>query len=263
MATVKDIAEYFDTKIPNSMKMDFDNVGFLVCDGSREVHKALVVLDITDEVIEEAVAYGADLILAHHPLMFSMKNASTDDPIGRKLVRILGHGMSAICLHTNLDAVDGGVNDALMEVLGISHEGIIEPFGTTNDGKPYGMGRYGTVAECSLDSFLRHCKDTLCCNGLRYIDSGKPVRRVAVCGGSGSSMLNDVAALGCDTFVTSDVKHNGFLDARELGLNLIDAGHYSTENVVVPVLERMLNERYPEISTQISRCHKQPEQYFV
>lgn len=263
MATVKEISEYFESIVPCSMKMDFDNVGFLVGDGSREVQKALVVLDITDEVIEEAVDYGADLILAHHPLMFSLKNASTEDPIGRKLVRMLGAGISAICLHTNLDAVAGGVNDALMEVLRITNVGVIEPFGTTKDGSIYGMGRYGTVAECTLSAFLKHCKESLGCNGLRYIDAGKPVHRVAVCGGSSSSMLNDVAVLGCDTFVTSDVKHNGFLDARELGLNLIDAGHYSTENVVVPVLERMMNEKYPEIETKISRCHTQPEQYYI
>ena len=263
MATVKEISEYFESIVPCSMKMDFDNVGFLVGDGSREVHKVLVALDITDEVIEEAVSFGADLILAHHPLMFSTKNASTDDPIGRKLVRILGAGMSAICLHTNLDAVDGGVNDALMAALGITHEGIIEPFGTDKNGNAYGMGRYGTVSECALEAFLKHCKNALGCNGLRYVDGGKPVHRVAVCGGSGSSMLNDVAALGCDTFVTGDVKHNGFLDAREMSINLIDAGHFSTENVVVPVLEKMVNDRYPEITTRISCCHKQPEQYYV
>ena len=263
MATVKEIAAYFDSVVPNSMKMDFDNVGLLVGDGSKEVKKVLVALDITDAVIQEAIDYGADLILAHHPLMFSLKNASTDDPIGRKLVRILCGGMAAISLHTNLDAVDGGVNDALMAALGISNEGIIEPFGTAPDGKTYGMGRYGTVTETTLEAFLPHCKSVLKCNGLRYIDGGKPVHRVAVCGGSGSSMLNEVAALGCDTFVTSDVKHNGFLDARELGLNLIDAGHYSTENVVVPVLEKMVRGRYPGIETQISRVHQQPEQYFV
>lgn len=263
MVTVKEISDYFETLVPNSMKMDFDNVGFLVGDGSKRVHKVLVVLDITDAVIEEAIAWGADLILSHHPLMFSMKNASTDDPIGRKLVRILGAGMSAICLHTNLDAVSGGVNDALLSVLGITTEGIIEPFGTDSKGVPYGMGRYGTIDACTLSDFLKHCKHALGCNGLRYIDGGREVHRVAVCGGSGSSMLAEVAALGCDTFVTADVKHNGFLDAREMGLNLIDAGHYSTENVVVPVLERMVNERYPEIETRISVLHKQPEQYYI
>ena len=263
MATVKEIAVYFDELVPCSMKMDFDNVGLLAGDGMKEVKKVLVALDVTDAVIEEAISFGADLILAHHPLMFSLKNASTDDPIGRKLVRILGSGMATISLHTNMDAVEGGVNDALMDVLGISNEGIIELFGTAPDGKAYGMGRYGTVTETTLEAFLPRCKSALKCNGLRYVDSGKSVHRVAVCGGSGSSMLNEVAALGCDTFVTSDVKHNGFLDAMELGLNLIDAGHFSTENVVVPVLEKLVNDRYPEIQTRISVVHKQPEQYYV
>lgn len=263
MVTVKEIAQYFESLVPTSMKMDFDNVGLLAGDGNIEVAKVLVTLDITDEVIDEAVEYGAHLILAHHPLMFSLKNASTDDPIGRKIVRIIGSGMAAISLHTNLDAVEGGVNDALMAVLGVSSQGIIEPFGTDKDGKAYGMGRYGTVEECSLDSFLRHCKEALQCNGLRYIDGGKSVQKVAVCGGSGSSMLNDVAALGCDTFVTADVKHNGFLDAREMGINLIDAGHYSTENVVTPVLAQMVKDRYPDVDVKISVCHTQPEQYFV
>ena len=263
MATVKEISEYFEMIAPRSMKMDFDNVGLLVGDGGREVSKILLALDITDEVIEEAITYGADLIFAHHPIMFSTKNASTEDPIGRKLVRILGEKMAAICLHTNLDAADGGVNDALMHVLGIANEGIIEPFGVAHDGKAYGMGRYGSFDDCELTDFLRHCKNALQCNGLRYIDGGKPVRRVAVCGGSGSSMLEAVVALGCDTFVTADVKHNGFLDAREMGLNLIDAGHYSTENVVIPVLESMIQRKFPEIETRISVCHVQPEQYFV
>lgn len=263
MATVKEISAYFEKLVPCKMKMDFDNVGFLVGDGNREVKKVLISLDITDEVIEEAIVYGADLILAHHPLMFSTKNASTDDPIGRKLVRMICAGMSAICLHTNLDAVNGGVNDALMNVLAIPSEGIIEPFGADDAGVPYGMGRYGTIGECDLATFLKHCKNALGCNGLRYISGGRSVSRVAVCGGSGSSMLSDVAALGCDTFVTADVKHNGFLDAREMGINLIDAGHYSTENVVVPVLERMLKAQYPEIETRISVCHTQPEQYYT
>lgn len=263
MATVKEISAYFNRVIPNSMKMDFDNVGFLVGDGSTEVRKVLVVLDITDKVIEEAKDYGAQLIVSHHPLMFSLKNVSTDDMIGRKIVSMLGAGISAICLHTNLDSAVGGVNDRLMEVLGIQNEGIIEALGSYSNGTPYGMGRYGSVEQTDLQSFLLHCKTALHCNGLRYVDGGRPVHRVAVCGGSGSSMLEMVASLGCDTYVTADVKHNGFLDAKEMGINLIDAGHFSTENVVVPVLRDMLSKEYPQLELRISRCHGQPEQYFV
>lgn len=263
MATVKEISVFFNNVVPNSMKMGFDNVGFLVGDGSREVHKVMIALDITDEVIAEATEYGAELIVSHHPLMFSLKNASTEDKIGRKIVAMLGAGMSAICLHTNLDSAVGGVNDKLAEVLGIHSEGIIEVQGTYSNGTRYGMGRYGTVEETPLQDFLRHCKATLNCKGLRYVDAGKPVHKVAICGGSGSSMLEMVAALGCDTYVTADVKHNGFLDAKEMGLNLIDAGHYSTENVIVPVLRDILAKKYPELELRISERHCQPEQFFV
>ncbi len=263
MVTIQQIFDHFEGIVPTKMKMDFDNPGFLVGDGSREVRKVLLALDITDGVIEEAKAYGADLLVSHHPLFFSVKNASTEDLIGRKLVNMLGAGMGAICLHTNLDAAVGGVNDALMSTLGIPVEGILEPAGTYEDGTVYGHGRYGTVPTVALEEFLPGIKTALGCNGLRYISGGKSVRKVAVCGGSGSSMLQLVSKLGCDTFITADVKHNGFLDAREMGINLIDAGHYSTENVVMPILERMLNEAFPTVQTKISKTHSQPEQYYI
>ena len=263
MATVKDIFTYFENTVPTKMKMGSDNPGFLVGNGNREVRKILLALDVTDDVIAEAAEYGADLIVSHHPLFFSVSSASTESLIGRKIVSILESQMSAICLHTNLDSAKDGVNDSLMAVLGAETEGILDPYGMYADGTPYGLGRYGTVNECSLDKFLKHCKDALQCNGLRYISGGKPVHKIAVCGGSGSSMLNDVTEKGCDTYVTADVKHNGFLDAKELGINLIDAGHYSTENVVMPVLENMLNAAFPMIQTKISVVHTQPEQYYV
>lgn len=263
MATVKEIFAYFESIIPTKMKMGTDNPGFLVGNGAREVHKILLALDITDDVISEAVEYGADLIVSHHPLFFSVSDASTETLIGRKIVSILEAKMSAICLHTNLDSAKDGVNDTLMTVLGAENEGILDPYGAYADGTSYGLGRFGTVRECTLDEFLKHCKTVLQCNGLRYISGGKPVHKIAVCGGSGSSMLNVVAERNCDTYVTADVKHNGFLDAKELGINLIDAGHYSTENVVIPVLENMLNGAFPSIQTKISVVHTQPEQYYV
>ena len=263
MATVREIAASFEQRVPTSMKMDFDNPGFLVGNGDTEVTKVLFSLDITDEVIAEAKEVGAQLIMSHHPLFFSVKDANTDTLIGRKIVAMLSAGISCICLHTNLDAVVGGVNDALMAVLGIPMEGILEPYGEYVDGKPYGMGRYGYVSERSLQDFLPQVKTALNCNGLRYISGGKPVHKVAVCGGSGSSLLEEVKALGCDTFITGDVKHNGFLDARDMEINLIDAGHFSTENVVIPVLEQMLKQDFPGTETYISQVHTQPEQYYV
>ena len=263
MATVNEIFSYFESIVPTNMKMEHDNPGFLVGDGNKNVHNILLALDITDEVIEEAISINADLIIAHHPLFFSISNATTDTLIGRKIVSMLTHGIAAICLHTNLDVATDGVNDALMKKLGADTIGILETHGTYKDGTKYGIGRVGTVKKTSLDEFLKHCKDVLKCNGLRYVSGGKTVHKIAVCGGSGSSMLHNVAKLGCDTYITADVKHNGFLDAKELGINLIDAGHYSTENVVIPVLQNLLAAAFPEIDTRISLVHTQPEQFYM
>ena len=263
MTTVKDIFSFFESTVPTKMKMTNDNPGFLVGDGSHNVRKILIALDITDAVIDEAINYGADLIVSHHPLFFSISDASTESLIGRKIVSLLSAGISAICLHTNLDAAKNGVNDRLMFVLEAEIDGILDSYGQYADGTAYGIGRYGRVNECSLNDFLLRCKNALHCNGIRYVNGGKKVNRIAVCGGSGSSMLETVAALGCDTYVTADVKHNGFLDAKELGINLIDAGHFSTENIIIPVLKEMLDNNFPNIETKISACHEQPEQYYV
>lgn len=263
MATVSEIFAYFEQRVPTSMKMETDNPGFLVGNGNQTVKRILLALDITDQVIEEATEIGAELIMSHHPILFSIKNASTDDLIGRKIVAMLQNNLSAICLHTNLDAVAGGVNDALMQKLGITVDAVLDPAGVDANGQPYGLGRIGHTDEMALNDFLSTVKTNLSCNGVRYISGGRPVHKVAVCGGSGGSLLDLVAKNGCDTYVTADIKHSGFLDARAMGINLIDAGHYSTENVVIPVLRDMLSRAFPDIETTISAVHTQPEQYYL
>lgn len=262
MATVNDIFAYFEENVPSYMKMEFDNPGFLAGNGEREVQKVLTALDITDEVIEEAKQLGAQLIVSHHPMFFELHNVSTNDFVGRKLVALMEARISAICLHTNLDAVAGGVNDALMAALEAETAGILDLMGTAQDGAPYGGGRFGYVPEMPMRDFLALCKENLHANGLRYVDVGRPVHRIAVCGGAGGSLLMKAVEMGCDTFVTGDVKHNVFIDAKELGINIIDAGHFPTENVVIPYLAGALMDAFPGIAVQISHVHAQPEQFY-
>ncbi len=114
MATVREIYQYLDGLAPFSLQMEFDNAGFLVGRGERAVSKILVSLDITEEVAEEAAELGAELIVSHHPVIFRPAKSVTDgDPDGRVLLALAEHRIAAICAHTNLDAVAGGVNDAL------------------------------------------------------------------------------------------------------------------------------------------------------
>jgi len=261
---VKDIFEFLQEKAPFELQMGFDNAGFLVGHRNQIVTKILVALDITEEVIDEAAQVGAQLIVAHHPVIWGGAKTVTDDTVmGRKILALVENGISAICAHTNLDAVADGVNDALAHKLGLTEVAQLRQDGIDRNGKAYGIGRVGLLSAPyeNCQQFAQKVKELLESNGVRYVDGGKPVRIVAVGGGSCSDMIGDALAQGCDTFVTSDVKYDGFLDARAKGINLIDAGHFPTENVICPVLENWLSERFDEIEVLISDVHNEVFSY--
>lgn len=264
MTTINDIYTYLNELAPVRYQMDFDNAGFLVGDGGQTVKNVLLALDITDDVIDEAAGLRAQLIVSHHPLIFTpLRHATTDDLAGRKVLALARRGISAICMHTNLDIVDGGVNDALMAALDAEVTGGLEPAGMAADGSVLTCGRVGRLSESmALSDFLPYVTDRLHVNGLRYVDGGRPVQKLAVCGGSGGSMLALAAQKGCDTFVTADVKYDRFLAAKELGVNLIDADHFCTENVVIPVLREKLQRQFPDVTFSVSQVHQQTTQTY-
>lgn len=263
MAEVKEIYRYLDGLAPFSIQMDFDNAGFLVGRGDAPVSRILVALDITEEVATEAADLGAELIVSHHPVIFFPARSITDgDPTGRKLLALAENHIAAICAHTNLDAVAGGVNDALALRLGLRSVGQLHQDGVDGRGAAYGIGRVGVLeGEKRLTDFAAFVKERLGASGVRLVDAGRPVHKVAVGGGACANMMGDALALGCDTFVTSDVKYDGFLDALAQGLNLIDAGHYPTENVVCPVLADWLKKGFPQVEIYISRRHHEVFSY--
>ena len=257
MATVHDILSYLDTLAPRSMKMDWDNVGLLCGSRRSQVTKLLVALDPFEGVCQEAAAWGAELIVTHHPLIFQALKSITDETsIGRSIQLLCREGISAINAHTNLDCAPGGVNDRLAAALGLQNIEVINPMGVDAEGLEWGLLRKGTVQVQSLSQFLPAVKTALCCEGLRYVDGGKPVRKVAVGGGACASELMDAYRAGCDTFVTSDVKYNQFWDARDLGMNLIDAGHFYTENPVTACLAEKIAAAFPDVEVKISETHR-------
>lgn len=264
MATVKEIYHFLDGKAPFDSQLGFDNAGFLVGRGDGQVRRVLVALDITQQVAEEAVAAQAQLIVSHHPVIWEGAKSVTDETIlGEKLLTLITGGVAAICAHTNLDAARGGVNDALAAALGLTDTALLKTYGAYPDGTPFGIERIGVLpgGPVPLPEFAAAVKEKLSSNGVRYVDAGRPVRKVAVGGGSCSGSMKDALAAGCDTFVTADVKYDGFLDAKAMGLNLIDAGHYPTENVVCPVLVSWLKEGFPGVEIMLSQCHKEVFSY--
>lgn len=259
MATVKEIYEYLDALAPFSLQMDFDNSGFLVGRGEAFVKKIMVALDITQEVIDEAVTIGCQLIVSHHPIIFRPAKSMTDGGlVGKCLLALAENHVAAICAHTNLDVVAGGVNDALAQKLKLSQVELLHRDGLDAQGRPYGIGRVGTVNGFgSTREFAAFVQMQLNAKGLRLEDAGRPVHKVAVGGGACGEYMKDAVNMGCDTFVTADIKYNTFLDAKELGLNLIDAGHFSTENVVCPVLAQWLTKGFPDVEIIVSNVHKE------
>lgn len=257
MATVNDILRYLETLAPASMKMDWDNVGLLCGSRFQEVTKVLVALDPFEGVCQEAAAVGAQLIVTHHPLIFrALKSITDDTSIGRSVRLLCRENISAINAHTNLDCTPGGVNDRLAATLGLEDIAVIDPMGVDVNGKEWGLLRKGTVQEQSLSDFLATVKSALGCAGLRYVDGGKPVRKVAVGGGACATELMDAYHAGCDTFVTSDVKYNQFWDAKDLGMNLIDAGHFYTENPITACLAEKIAAAFPDVAVKISETHR-------
>lgn len=255
MATVREVYDFLDQRAPFSTQLDFDNAGFLVGRGDSRITRLMVALDITMPVIEQAMAQKAQLIVSHHPVIWGTIPAVTDETdTGRRLLKLMENNMAAICSHTNLDAAEGGVNSVLAERLGLTRPIPLEQGGVDIAGRPYGIGRVGELAQdIPLSDFLEKVKTALSVEGLRFSDTGRPVRRVAVGGGACGGMLGDVIRHGCDTFVTSELKHDVYLEAQALGVTLIDAGHYSTEALICPVLAQWLGEAFPNVEVLRAR----------
>lgn len=262
MATVADILAFINTLAPAEMREEWDRVGLNCGHTDREVHRILVALDPFREVCNEAKQLGADLLVTHHALIWSPGFITDTTEQGRNTLFLIENQIACINAHTNLDCAPGGVNDVLAARIGLQDIQVIQPKGTDAQGRPWGLLRQGIIPKQPLSTFLATVKAGLGCDGLRYEDCGRPVHRVAVGGGACAGAMSQAAAAGCDTFVTADVKYNQFWDAKALGLNLIDAGHFHTENPVCRYLAESLRQAFPEITVTVSVQQKDCAKFF-
>ncbi|MCH5298839.1 MAG: Nif3-like dinuclear metal center hexameric protein [Ruminococcus sp.] len=237
MTYIKDIINFTETFAPLGSAMEFDNVGLLVGGTDKEVTKAVVALDITDEVIDEAVAHGAELIISHHPVIFNPLKSVTDGDI---VYRLIQNGIAALCLHTNLDLSPiFGVNTCLAEAVGVKNGGFVE-------GECLYIGEFDEAVTNAR--FAAAVKSALGCKGLRYTLAEKQVKKVAICSGSGGDYVYLAKEQGADVLLTGEIKHHEILDAVRLGVAVVDAGHFKTEDVVIAPLCGKLSEEFKDVT---------------
>ena len=242
---VKELYKKFCERIPESLSEEWDNDGLMCCaDGDTEVNRVLIALDVTEEIVDYAIESDFDLIISHHPLIFRPIGAINEDGnVGRKVIKLLQNGISVFSFHTRADKVSGGVNDCLCDLIGMY------------DTKPFGegdLGRIGSIdEECSLEDFAYRVKMQIGGDILRYADGYNNVRRVAVVGGDGKDFVRDAIAAGADTYISGRIGYNVMEEAAEMGINLIEAGHFFTEQPVTDFFRGLCRSFEPALYVEV------------
>lgn len=256
MSKVKDYYDFIDEYAPFSTRDKFDNVGMLVGDMNIAVKGVCICLDITNDVINEAVKRKANLIISHHPVIFDpLKNVVAGTPV----YNLIRNKISVICAHTNADMAKNGVTDIMLEFLDFTSTGetleVVYPDGTG----------YGKICKLSIAtdavSLAEHCKKAFGCEVVRFCDGKKPIERVAVCSGSGGSNLDLSIAKNCDALITGDIKHDVWISAKNQEFTLIDAGHFYTENILCHYLVGELSRKFHSDSIFVAQNSVDPCEY--
>ncbi len=248
--TINDVVAYLDATFRPELQEDYDNAGFLLGDGREAYRGALVALDLTPAVVEEAIDLGVNLIVTHHPFIFSgLKRITERSETGRMVMQMVRAGMAVYAAHTNLDSLPWGVNGELAKRLGLRACQILSPLGGET-----GAGMVGELeASVGVDEFLLQVKRLLGIPSLRTSphDASCQVRRVALCGGSGAFLIGDALAAKADIYLTADLKYHDF-QRTEGRMVLVDAGHYETEQFAKEIISRCISEKFSNFACRIS-----------
>ena len=245
--TVQIVADAVNRLAPRRLAEEWDNPGLLVGDPLTEVKKIFVCLDVLDKNISRAIELDAQLIVAHHPMIFhAIKNVRFDLPLGKKLERLIKNNLAVFAAHTNLDIASGGVNDILAKKIGLVD---VKMFGD----EEFSMGRIGNLeAPMTAEEFARHVKKSLNADNVRLIDAGSfLIGKVGVCGGAGADFIQKAKFFGAQAFVTGDVKYHEAQTAVENEIHVVDAGHFATEFPIVHELTIYLRDELKNFDVEI------------
>lgn len=262
----RDIAAKLESWAKLSFAESYDNVGLHVGSANRVVSRALVALDLTPDVVEEAVQMEASMILTHHPLLFrAPPRILESDFIGQLILRLARENITLYSIHTNLDAAHEGVSIALADILGLGDISFLQPDADNTSG----MGAIGQLSQPqTLDAFMEHLRIKLNTPVLRYTGSTETqISTVAVCGGSGGSLIEEALEAGADVYVTGDLSYHRFFEVLgpdgHCRMALVDAGHYETEQHTEDLLCSWLTKQFPSVDFCRTEVHTSPIQYYI
>jgi dinuclear metal center YbgI/SA1388 family protein len=263
MPTIKDITDYLESIAPAHLQESYDNAGLIVGHPSTEVTGVLTSLDCTETIIEEALARGCNLVVAHHPIVFrGLKRLNGKNYVERTVIRAIREGVAIYAIHTNLDNVrHRGVNERIAQRLGLENLRLLAP---KNEEETVGSGMLGTLpTPMSEETFLAHLRDRMDTRVIRHTEKlGKNITTVAVCGGSGGFLLPQAKAAGAEVFVTADYKYHEFFDA-DGAIIICDIGHYESEQFTTQLLAELLIEKFPTFAVLCTERITNPVRYFV
>jgi dinuclear metal center YbgI/SA1388 family protein len=259
---IADVIELLEQVAPPHLQESYDNAGLIVGKSQDALHGVLFCLDSTEAVVEEALKLNCNLIVAHHPIVFrGLKRFNEANYVERTVVSAIRKGIAIYAIHTNLDNVyQNGVNAKIAEKLGLRDTHILQPkAGQTS----VGAGLIGEFPnEMSEVAFLAHVKTIFEAGMLRHTSfRSEPVKRVAICGGAGSFLLQDALRANVDAFISSDFKYHEFFDA-EGKLMICDIGHFEGEQFTIELLFDIVREKFPTFALHCTKTHTNPVFYY-
>lgn len=252
---------------PKNLIDDWDNTGFQIGSKEKDVKNILIALDLDETIVKRAIEGKFDLIITHHPIIFKpLKSIIYEDPKEKLIFDLIKNDISVYNAHSNLDLAIGGVSDVLSKELNIENTSSLkERFKEEVQGKSisYGYGRIGDIPETSLENFIKVIKRSLNIDNLvLYGSLDKPIRKVAVCGGSGSDFIKDAAEAKADLYITGDIKYHEAQYAYERGLTLIDIGHFHSEKLILPAIKKYLEKEFKSLNIEFVMEQTLPEKIY-
>ena len=242
MAELNKIIDFLKSFAPFELAEDYDNVGLLVGDKNKEIKKIMITLDVDEKVVADAKELGCDLIISHHPLIFSpLKRVVSDDACARSVIALIKNDIALVSVHTNFDSADSGLCDLFLDKI------VKTKNRTSIDGN--GIGRLADLCdECELSDILAKVKDEFNLYALRYVgDKNKKVRKIAVCNGGGADFVYSAKEMGADLYISGDIKYHHARFAYENDIALIEVPHYNAEIIFCEYVKELLEKEFKDI----------------